>query len=119
MDVKYLKPEMILRIGLGAVFVYAGISSLSSPGLWFGFIPPWIGSLIDVEIIVLAHGIIQTALGVGLLLNYLIREVSFIAFIDILLIIVFFGIDPVTFRDFGLLMMALALFIISSDNSLN
>ncbi|MEX1014281.1 MAG: hypothetical protein WDZ80_03925 [Candidatus Paceibacterota bacterium] len=117
MNKKYLKPIIILRVGLGAVFVYAGISSLAIPTLWSGFIPSWLLEFFDESILIIVHGIIQTAIGALLLLGYWLKEISLAAFFDILLIIIFFGIDPVTFRDFGLLMMALALFFMVNPKS--
>ena len=111
-DIK-LNPVLMLRLGLGAVFIYAGLSSLVSPFSWVGFVPQWVGVIMPIETFLIFHGVFEVLLGVVLISGFFLRIVSILAFLSLLSIIVFFGVDEITFRDFGLLMMALALFLLS------
>lgn len=113
MNNKILNPQFVLRIGLAGVFLYAGLSSLMSPDLWIGFIPTWVSSIIPADIFLLVHGIMEVVLAFLLVGGVFLPFASFVAFADLLSIILFFGIDEVTFRDFGLLAAALALYLLS------
>ena len=110
-DIK-LNPVLMLRLGLGAVFIYAGLSSLMSPFLWMSFVPQWVGVIIPIETFLVFHGVFEVLLGVTLISGFFLRVASILAFLSLLSIIVFFGVDEITFRDFGLLMSALALFLL-------
>lgn len=110
-----LNPVLILRLGLGAVFIYAGLSSLMSPFLWVGFVPQWVGVIMPVETFLIFYGVFEVLLGVTFISGFSLRAASVLAFLSLLSIIVFFGVDEITFRDFGLLMMALALFLLSKE----
>jgi uncharacterized membrane protein YphA (DoxX/SURF4 family) len=108
-----INPSLPLRIGLGGTFIYAGLSIITSPERWIGFIPEYISHLITESSFIIFYGILEIALGILLLSGFFISLVSFIAFVNLLFIIAFFGINDTTFRDFGLSMAALTLFILS------
>jgi uncharacterized membrane protein YphA (DoxX/SURF4 family) len=112
-----LKPALALRIGLGLTFIYAGIMSFLAPENWIGFVPQWIGSIIDPMIFLQIHAGFEIVLGLALLVGLWLPLVALLAFLDIFAILLFYGIDEVTFRDFGLLMAALALYLLISNNS--
>ena len=61
----------------------------------------------------LAHGVFQVLLGAALLVGVLPRCAAVVAVLDLAAILVFFGIDLVTFRDLGLFFAALALLSLS------
>jgi len=106
-----LNPFLILRIGLAGVFIYAGTSILASPNRWTGFVPNWIESIIPVQTFTMIHGTFELIIGLLLLFGVITSIASFLAFLDLLLIMIFLGINDLTFRDFGLALAALALFI--------
>ena len=110
-DPKKLSPVLLLRIGLGLVFIYAGAHSIADPGAWTGFVPGWLGNVLNPVTFVYIHGAFELALGLGIIIGLFLPVLSFLAFLDFFAILVFFGVDDVTFRDFGLLMSALALFL--------
>ncbi|MCL4404134.1 DoxX family membrane protein [Patescibacteria group bacterium] len=110
-DPKKLSPVLLLRIGLGLVFIYAGVHQIAQPAAWDGFVPGWIAGIINPVTFIYIHGAFELALGLGIIVGLLLPILSFIAFLDLFSIMVFFGVDDVTFRDFGLLMAALALFL--------
>lgn len=109
-----ISPVLILRIGLGLVFIYAGAHAIADPVSWTGFVPQWLGHIVSPVTFVYIHGAFELALGLGLVIGLFLPILSFLAFLDFFAILVFFGVDDVTFRDFGLLMSALALFFFTS-----
>ena len=113
LNLRRITPELVLRLGLAGTFLYAGISSLANPSNWIGFIPQWTETLLRLprETLLLGHGILELLLALALILGIAKRATALIIFFDIALIILLYGIDDVTFRDFGLLMMSLALFL--------
>jgi uncharacterized membrane protein YphA (DoxX/SURF4 family) len=108
-----INPSLPLRIGLGGTFVYAGLSIITSPERWVDFIPEYISRFIAESHFIVFYGILEIILGILLLSGFFISLVSFIAFVNLLFIMAFWGINDTTFRDFGLSMAALTLFIIS------
>ncbi len=111
-----INPSLLLRIGLSGVFIYTGISIITSPGRWIDFLPDWIETLISSQTFLTAYGTLELALGILLLLGIFLPIISFLTFLNLLVIMIFAGIGDITFRDFGLSMAALALFIISVKN---
>ncbi|MDP3725165.1 MAG: DoxX family protein [Nanoarchaeota archaeon] len=120
---KHITPELALRIGLGGVFLYAGINSLLNPTAWIGFIPQWINNiplfpeLVEGiqfrEIVLMLHGAFEIVLALALLLGFWKRLASLLAFLSIAGMLIFYGVDDVSFRDFGLLAMAYALLLLT------
>lgn len=111
-----LSIERVLGIGLGFTFLYAGIASLVDPISWVGYLPSWTAAILPAETLILIHGVFQTALGVALATNWMLRTAALIAALDLSAIILFYGIDTVTFRDVGLLIMAAALYRIAKGD---
>ncbi len=112
-DPKKLSPALILRIGLGLVFIYAGAHQIADPGSWAGFVPAWLGGLISPLTFIYIHGAFELALGLGIIIGFFLPVLSLLAALDFFSILIFFGVDDVTFRDFGLLMSALALLFLT------
>ncbi|HXF44321.1 MAG TPA: DoxX family membrane protein [Candidatus Paceibacterota bacterium] len=110
-----LNPILILRLGLGLTFVYAGASSLSNPSSWIGYVPEWTGFIAPAGTLLALHGVFELLIGLALAAGFYLPAASLVAFLDIGLILVLYGVDDVTFRDFGLLMSSLALFILSKN----
>ena len=109
-----LKPDLVLRTGLGLVFVYAGVMSFLSPENWIGFVPQWVGGIVSPELFLSVHAGFEIILGLALIVGILLPAASLIAFLDMFALLIFYGIDEVTFRDLGLLAAALALFLLTS-----
>lgn len=107
-----LKPAAVLRFGLGLVLIYAGIHMFFDPLSWLGFVPAWLAGLINAKTFLYIHAVAEFFLGLFLLFDWLTSLISFLVFADFLVIILFYGIDEVTFRDFGLMMAALSLFLL-------
>ncbi len=110
--IKSLKPALALRIGLGVVFSYAGIMSFVAPENWVGFIPPWVGKIIDPPTFLYIHAAFELILGLAFIIGLYLPLTALLAFFNMSAILLFFGVDEVTFRDFSILMSSLALFLI-------
>jgi len=104
---------MALRIGLGLILTYAAVHMITDSEAWIGFVPKWVSKIIDIQTFLYLHASLELIFGILLILGILLPAVSFLVFLDFLAILIFFGIDDVTFRDFGLLMASMALFLIT------
>jgi uncharacterized membrane protein YphA (DoxX/SURF4 family) len=101
---------LLLRLGLAIVFVYAAVSSLMHPEQWVGYLPPFMAKMHDAVSLLKVFAIFEILLSVWLLIG------KFVRFAALLAALMFAGIilaQPsdliVTFRDIGLVFMALAL----------
>ena len=112
---KKITPELVLRIGLAGTFTYSGINSLLNPTSWIGYIPQWIEGVpfLTRELFLTLHGSFEIILAIALLIGLYKKLVTLLAFLSIAAIIIFSGIDDVTFRDFGLLAAAYALLLLT------
>ena len=111
---KKITPQLALRVGLAFVFIYAGINSLLNPSAWIGFVPVWIDTipLISREVFLTIHGLFEIVLGLALLFGIYKKLTAALAFLSLAGIIIFFGINDITFRDLGLIAAAYTLFIL-------
>lgn len=122
------KPEVFIRLGLGITFLYSGydiVFNEKNRAIWEGYInslPDWMISAITsyttLETFLVIQGVTELIFGVALLLWFLpekyIKIVALLISLKLAFILWFIGIDPVTFRDIGLLGMSLALLSIAS-----
>lgn len=104
---------LLLRVGLGLTFIYAGLNILIDASAWLGFVPHWLKKIINPETFLFWHGLGEVGLGVLILIGFFLPLVSLIAFFDLTAILIFYGIDLISFRDFGLLTAALALAVLT------
>ena len=105
----------LLQIGLAAVFLYAGISQLQKPADWTTYIPNFIASSISLITFVKLMAIYELLLAAWLLSGRYLKIaglLSALTFVGILT----FNLHQliITFRDIGLLFMALALVFLSN-----
>ena len=119
-----IRPEWLLRLGFGAMYLYSGYDFLANPQHWYGFVPQWFSRAIvpgvfpTIDMYLRFQGAGEFLLGLVFLAWFLpwrwLRLAAFLAALEMALIIFFVGVDPITFRDIGLLGAALALFVIAS-----
>lgn len=118
---KKVSPEWALRIGLGIMYLYSGYDLFVKPYHWYGFVPQWFSQMVTqitaVDNYLRIQGIGEALIGVLLLAWFLprvfVRIASLLTIFEMGLILLFVGIDPITFRDIGLLGAALALVVLS------
>jgi len=105
--------EWILRIGLAATFLYAGVDMIVHPGDWVGFFPQRMLELSPLKPnpLAVADGIVQVVLAFALLHQRLFRPSSLAIAVMLGGILATTGPLLITFRDIGLLAMAAALVV--------
>lgn len=116
-----LKPELVLRLSLAATYLYSGYSLFKSPKSWTQFVPQGLKEFLvkiglEIVIFVQAQGLIELTMAAVLLLWFLpvrlVKWVALISTLELALILIFTGIDLVTFRDIAILGSSLAVFLI-------
>lgn len=121
-----IKPEWALRLGLGLMYLYSGYDLFYNPRHWYGFIPQWFSGLLGGELSVInaylrLQGAGEFIIGLLFLAWFSgvrgVRLASALAALEMALILLFVGIDPITFRDIGLLGGAIAILIMSFQSS--
>ncbi len=103
--------DLLLRLALGVPIIWAGARSILNPTDWIGFVPGWVETVVAKEIFLTAHGYGEVILGVLLLSGFAPLIISLLAFLDVSSILVFYGVDDITFRDVGLAIVAIVLFV--------
>ncbi len=102
----------LLRVGLTAVFLFAGVSAILNPSSWAGFIPQFIRSIIEDKHFLYLHSAAEFALGIWLLSNKKIFYAASVATSSMFFIIIFnLPLLDIIFRDIAIFFMALALAI--------
>ncbi len=123
-----LSPEWILRLSLGAMYLYSGIDLVRHPKAWYWVIRPLpqfaqdVINAFGIDLFLRIQGLIELTFAVILVLWFLPKILSKIVAIFIVIemaaILFFVGVDGVTFRDIGLLGAALALYVLLNKNKL-
>src|SRR3989344_8956430 len=122
-----ISPEWSLRVGLGVMYLYSGIDILIHPTAWFWAVRPilkWfpagmqasLGQPAFMKKFLMSQGIIEIIFAIVLLAWFLPKKhakwVAGLKALEMAGILFLIPIDAVTFRDFGLLGGALALFLL-------
>ena len=102
-----------LRIGLAVTFLWIGVLILRNPEAWGGYMKPWVAGLLPIPIaqVMVGPAILDMAIGVFLLINFLSRLTAIVGAIHLAVILIVSGITDITVRDIGLLAGMLALMI--------
>lgn len=121
MKTDIFKPTIILRAGLGFMYAYSGIDLILHPTAWIWAIRPLpqalqtlIESSVGTNLFLQIQGGIELLFAAVLLLWFipkpLVKLVALVSSIEMALILLFVGIDTITFRDIGVLAAGLGLF---------
>ncbi|HSX47834.1 MAG TPA: hypothetical protein VLF63_03600 [Patescibacteria group bacterium] len=105
--------KKLLRAGIISVFLYAAISSLMHPLEWTGFIPNFLRNSISQLLLIKIIAVYELMLVILLILNKYVKYVALLSALTFIGIILSnFNQLIVTFRDIGLVFMALSLFVL-------
>jgi uncharacterized membrane protein YphA (DoxX/SURF4 family) len=100
----------LLRLGLAFVFIYAGVSSLQHPLYWTGYLPHFLTQNIAALTLIKIFAIYELILAAWLLSGKYIRYAAALYALTLAGIVVATPSQLIiTFRDIGLVCMALAL----------
>lgn len=101
---------VLLRIGLAVVFLYAAVGSLMHPLQWIGYLPSFLASMSDAATLLKLFAVYEVGLALWLLSGKWVRYAGLLAAASLAGIILAQPSDlAITFRDIGLVCMALAL----------
>jgi hypothetical protein len=116
-----IRTEWPLRLGCGLVNLYAGFFLLTDPVRFYKYVPGWLSRVANVMASVDAYlrlqGIAEIIIALCLLgwffPRWCVRVASTLLTLEMMLILLFVGVNDVTFRNIGILGTALALLISS------
>ena len=109
-------PTRILSLGLAFVFLYAGIASLVNPLLWVSYLPQFMGNFIALDVALKVIAVYEIVLGLLLVSGKFRKLAAALSALTLAGIIVSsLNQFVITFRDVGLLLMAVALFSMSEN----
>jgi len=109
--------EWPIRVGCGCVNLYSGFFLLTDPQRYYKYVPGWLDSfanlIASLDTYLRFQGIGEVLIALGLLGWFLprwcVRIAAILLTAEMTLILLFVGVDAVTFRNMGLVGAALAL----------
>lgn len=103
---------VVLRIGMGLVFLWFGFSQIFSPDQWTSFLPSFLKILpIAAPNFVLANGLFEVIGGVFLILGVYTRLAAFLLALHLFGITFTIGWNALGVRDFGLAIATSVIFL--------
>ena len=104
--------NLILRVGLALTFLFSGYDLITSPSSWVSFVPFWMKNMLPVDVLtyIQIQGGVEILLALALLSGFFLRPAAFLAALEMVAILLLYGVDAVTFRDLAILGGSLALF---------
>jgi uncharacterized membrane protein YphA (DoxX/SURF4 family) len=109
-------PLWLLRVGLAAMFLYAALSSFLQPTEWLGYLPGFVSSMFDAELVLKLFSVVEIALAAWLLSGVYTRYAALLAAAMLIGITVSnFSLLAISFRDIGLAFAALALALLADE----
>ncbi|MDP2650647.1 MAG: hypothetical protein Q8P04_00950 [bacterium] len=110
------REDLFLRLAVAFPMIWAGVHQMMNPTDWIGFVPPWLGSFIAPEAFLTIHSVFNIVIGIGLLIGFWRILFSAAAVASLASIVIFYGVDDITFRDAGLTIVAFVLFLRALQN---
>ncbi|MBI4250680.1 hypothetical protein HY622_03770 [Candidatus Uhrbacteria bacterium] len=102
--------SLLLRIGLAAVFGYAGVAAFLEPNSWIGYFPQFMREWVDVRILLTAFSGAEIILALWLLSGRFVFMAGMLSALTMLGILTFnLALLDVVFRDVAIFFAALAL----------
>ena len=109
--------EWPIRVGCGCVNLYSGFFLLTDPHRYYKYVPGWLNSftnfIASLDTYLRFQGIAEMMIAICLLgwfvPRWCVRIAAILLTAEMTLILLFVGVDAVTFRNMGLVGAALAL----------
>ena len=103
---------LVLRIGIGIVFLWFGLTNIFNPQTLIGYLPKFVQTLpIEPLSILLITGIFEVVFAIFLIIGLFTRLSSLLLFLHLVIVIIGIGYNDVAVRDFGLALATLAIFL--------
>ena len=117
--------EWSLRLGIAGTYFYSGYDLITHPKSWTQFVPHWFSQLVTsvmpLDLFVQLQGAAEVLIALIFLAWFIpksfVKIFALVSVLELFAILLFFGIDLVTFRDIGLLGAALGLFFLLSQQN--
>ena len=108
---------ILLRTGLGLVFLLIAIDEIRKPLIWAAFIPLFLKNLLPfgVQYFIYFNALFEILISLSLFSGFLIKYTSILGALHMLVIVISLGFNDLAFRDFGLFMAFLAVFFLFLD----
>ncbi len=100
---------LILRLGLGFVFLWFGYSGMTETAMWTGLVPDWATAIAPAATLIQAHAIVEIIGGLLLIFGIQVRIVAFILLLNLIHTITLLPYGPIMVRDIGLAAALLSL----------
>ncbi|MBS3902888.1 MAG: DoxX family protein [Anaplasmataceae bacterium] len=109
---------VLLRLTMAGVFAWFGISQLTDPNSWSGFVPTWATSLSGIEAttIVTLNGLFEIAGSVLLIVGIFVRPVAILLGAHLFVIALELLPGAIGVRDLGLTMATFAIALHGKDS---
>ena len=112
-----IRTEWPLRLGCGFVNLYSGFFLLTEPKRYYKYVPGWLSyianAIASLDAYLRLQGIGEMVIAICLLgwffPRWCLRMAAMLLTAEMMLILVFAGVDAVTFRNIGLVGAAVAL----------
>jgi len=108
---RYGYPHILMRVGLGIVFLWIGVDIVRTPDSWIGFLPQTLPLGLARETALQLNGFFDIVLGFLLISGRIPKFAALLAGLHLAGIVIANGVDAITIRDVSLLTTALALFV--------
>lgn len=116
MDLRAITPA-IVRYALAIVFLVFGLDQLIRPEYWLGYLPSWLPVLgLSETTLIVMNGIFDLVLGALLALGLFTRVAAAFGGLHLLGVMVSLGYNDIAVRDFGLLIVAIAILFHGPDD---
>lgn len=103
-----------VRYGVGIVFLILGIMQLVDPAGWIGYVPGFVPG--DARTIILLNGVLDSLVGLALLIGFYVRIAAIIGALHLLGITFSLGWNDLAVRDFGLALATLSVALHAEDD---
>ena len=109
--------RLLLRIGLGIVFIWFGIDKFLRPELWEGWIPILIQSILQSKVLTFLYflGVFEVIIGVLVLVGFYTRVAAGIAALFLFAVVLSSFSGEILVRDIGLIFLALGIVVLGSE----
>ncbi len=107
----------IVRIGLGLVFLWFGLTQIFNGQSFLGYLPSFAEQIPLAPLtIILLNGILDTIIGLFYTLGILTRLTAFVAAVHLCIVVIGLGYNDIAVRDLGLMIMSLTVMINGPDH---
>lgn len=107
--------NLFLRYGLALTYLFSGYDLIANPRSWSVFVPYWFANMLPVDVLtyIQIQGVVELLIALAFITGYFIRPAAFVSALEMVAILLLYGVDAVTFRDLAILGGSLALFVAS------